>query len=89
MRRRVNGEAISETDWGSFQSLKVEKNQVGSEAEVGMSTKGEKDRSGRDLLRDTFPGSNARLRILLGCLVCFFSAFCEEVRNRPCLHSIL
>ena len=25
--------------------------------------------------RDTFPGSNARLRILLECLVCFFSAF--------------
>ena len=56
MRRRVNGEAISETDWGSFQSLKVEKNQVGSEAEVGMSIKGEKNQSGRDLLAGHFSG---------------------------------
>ena len=54
------------------------KHQVGSEAEVGMSTKGEKDQSGRNLLRDIFLGSNARLLILLGCLVCFFSAFCGK-----------
>ena len=54
-----------------------------------MSTKGEKDQSGGDLLRDIFPGSNARLLILLGCLVCFFSAFCGRGRNKPCLHSIL
>ena len=54
MRRRVNGEAISETDWGSFQSFKVKKNQVGLEAEVGRSTKGEKDQSGRDLLAGHF-----------------------------------
>ena len=74
MRRRVNGEAISETDWGSFQSLKVEKNQVGSEAEVVMSTKREKDQSGRDLGRDIFSGSNARLLIRLGCLAWFL--FC-------------
>ena len=43
---------------------------------MGMSTKREKDQSGRDLLRDTFLGSNTRLRILLGCLVCFLFAFC-------------
>ena len=43
--RRVNGEAIPETDWGSFQSLKVE-----------MSTKGERDQSGRDLLARHFSG---------------------------------
>ena len=76
MRRRVNGEAISETDWGSFQSLKVENTRLAQKLRWGISTKGEKDQSGRDLLRDTFPGSNARLQILLGCLVCFFSAFC-------------
>ena len=56
MRRKVNGEAISETDWGSFQILKVKKNQVGSEAEVGMSTKGEKDQSGRRPLAGHFSG---------------------------------
>ena len=31
--------------------------------------------------RDTFPGSNARLWILLGRLVCFFSAFCGRVKK--------
>ena len=60
---------------GLFPKLEGGKNQVGSEAKVGMSTKIEKDQSGRDLWRDTFPGSNARLLILLGCFVCFFSAF--------------
>ena len=75
MRRRVNGEAISETDWGSFQSLKVKKNQVGSEAEVGMSTKGEKDQSGRDLLarhffgfKRTFTDSAWMLSLFLFCV---------------------
>ena len=43
---------------------------------MGISTKREKDQSGRNLLRDIFLGSNVRLLILLGCLVCFFSAFC-------------
>ena len=61
---------------GLFPKLEGGKNLVGSEAEVGISTKGEKDQSGSDLGRDTFPGSNARLLILLGCLVCFFFAFC-------------
>ena len=35
MKRRVNGEAIFETDWGLFPKLEGGKNQVGSEAEVG------------------------------------------------------
>ena len=39
-----------------------------------MSTKGEKEQSGRDLWKDTFSGSNARLLILLGCLAWFL--FC-------------
>ena len=34
---------------GLFPKLEGGKNQVGSEAEVGISTKGEKDQSGRDL----------------------------------------
>ena len=59
---------------GLFPKLEGGKHQVGSEAEVGISTKGEKDQSGRDLWRDTFPGSNARLLILLGCLAWFL--FC-------------
>ena len=63
---------------GLFPKLEGGKHQVGSEAEVGMSTKGEKDQSGRNLLRDIFPGSNAHLLILLGCLVCFFSVFCGK-----------
>ena len=40
MRRRVNGEAISETDWGLFLKLEGGKNKVGSEAEVGNEYKG-------------------------------------------------
>ena len=76
MRRRVNEEAISEPDWGSFKSLKVEKNQVGSEAEVGMSIKGEKDQSGRDLLaghfsglKRTFMDSSGMLSLFLFCVL--------------------
>ena len=61
---------------GPFPKLEGGKHQVGSDVEVGINIKGEKDQSGRDLWRDTFPGSNARLLILLGCSVCFFSAFC-------------
>ena len=61
---------------GLFSKLEGGKHQVGSDAEVRISIKGEKDQSGRNLLREIFPGSNARLLILLGCLVCFFSAFC-------------
>ena len=44
---------------GLFPKLESGKHQVGSEAEVGIGTKGEKDQSGRDLWRGTFPGSDA------------------------------
>ena len=74
MRRRVNWEAISETDWSSFQSLKVKKNQVGLEAEVGMSTKGEKDQSGRDLLAGHFSGLKRKFTGSAGMLSLFL--FC-------------
>ena len=59
---------------GLFPMLEGGKHQVGSEAEVGISTKGEKDQSGRDLWRSTFPGSDAHLLIFLGCLASFL--FC-------------
>ena len=59
---------------GLFPKLEGGKHHVGSEAEVGISTKGEKDQSGRDLGRGTFPGSNAHLMIFLGCLAWFL--FC-------------
>ena len=75
---------------GIFSKLEGGKNQVGSEVEVGESVQKErKIKVEGTFWRDTFPGSNARLRILLGCLVCFFSAFCGRGKNRPCLHSIL
>ena len=50
--------------------------------EVGISIKGHRDQIGEDLWRDTFPGSNARLLILLGCLVLFFSAFCGRGKKK-------
>ena len=40
---------------GLFPKLEGGKHQVGTEVEVGISTKGEKDQSGRDLWRGTFP----------------------------------
>ena len=57
-----------------FPKLESGKNQVGSEVEVRISTKGEKDQSGKDLGRGTFPGSDAHLMIFLGCLAWFL--FC-------------
>ena len=59
---------------GLFPKLEGGKHQVGSEAEVGISTKGEKDQSGRDLWRGIFLGSDAHLMIFLGCLAWFL--FC-------------
>ena len=56
---------------GLFPRLEGEKHQVGSEAEVGIIIKGEKDQSGRDLWRGTFPGLDAYLLIFLGCLAWF------------------
>ena len=57
-----------------FPKLEGGKHHVGSEAEVGISTKGEKDQSGRNLWRGTFPGSDAHLMNFLGCLSWFL--FC-------------
>ena len=45
---------------GLFSKLEGGKHQVGSDAEVRISIKGEKDQSGRDLWRDIFPSSKAR-----------------------------
>ena len=59
---------------GIFPKLEGGKHQVGSEAEVGISIKGEKDQSGRDLWRGTFQSSDAHLLIFLGCLAWFL--FC-------------
>ena len=72
-----------------FPKLEGGKHQVGSEAEVGISIKGEKDKSGKDLWRGTFPGSDAHLRIFFRMLsLDSFRCFMEEVKNRPWLHSI-
>ena len=46
-----------------FLDLEGGKHEVGSEAEVGINIKGEKDQSGKDLWRGTFLGSNAHLLI--------------------------
>ena len=59
---------------GLFPKLQGGKHQVGSEAEVGISIKGEKYQSGRDLWIGTFPGSDAHLLIFLGYLAWFL--FC-------------
>ena len=49
---------------GLCPKLEGGKHQVGLEAKVGISIKGEKDHSGRDLL-GTFLGSDAHLLIFL------------------------
>ena len=64
------GKLIPRLIW-LFPKIEGGKNQVGSEAEVGISIKGEKDKSGRDLWRDTFPSSDAHLLIFLECLAWF------------------
>ena len=62
---------------GLFSKLEVGKHQVGSEAKVANRYKRrERSKVERTFWRDTFPGSNVCLLILLRCLVCFFSAFC-------------
>ena len=57
----MNGEAISETDWGSFQSLKERKTKRLRLLEVGISIKEHRDQIGRNLWRGTLPGSDTRL----------------------------
>ena len=54
MRRGVNGEAISKTDWVSFQSLKERKTKRFRLLEVGISIKGHRDQIGRNFWRETF-----------------------------------
>ena len=70
MRRGVIGEADPRLI-GLFPMLEGGKHQVGLEAEVGISIKGEKDQSGRDFLRGTFPGSDTHLLIFLRYLAWF------------------
>ena len=75
---------------GPFPKLEGGKHQVGSDAEVRISIKGEKDQSGRNFWRDIFSelkpafADSAWMRSLVS-----FLRFVEEVRNRPCLHSII
>ena len=61
---------------GLFSKLEGGKHQVGSEDEVGMSTKGEKDQRGRDLLarhfsgfKHTFTDSAWMLSLFLFCVL--------------------
>ena len=57
---------------------------------MGISTKGEKDQSGRNLGRGTFPGLGRTFDDFSRMLsLVYFLRFVEEVRNRPWLHSIL
>ena len=59
---------------GLFPKLEGGKHQVGSEVEVGISIKGEKDQSGRDLWRGSFSSSGTHLLIFSRCLALIF--FC-------------
>ena len=69
---------------GLFPKLEGGKHQVGLEAEVGISTKGEKDQSGRNLWRSTFPGLGRTFDDFSRMLsLVSFLHFVEEVRNRP------
>ena len=69
---------------GPFPKLEGGKNQVGSDAEVRISIKGEKDQSGRDLWWDIFSGLKHTFvdSAWMLSLVSFLS-FVEEVRNIP------
>ena len=57
---------------------------------MGIGTKREKDQSGRNLWRGTFPGLGRTFDDFSRMLsLVSFLRFVEEVRNRPWLHSIL
>ena len=75
---------------GPFPKLEGGKHQVGSDAEVRISIKGEKDQSGRDPWKGHFSGLKRTFAdsAWMLSLVSFLS-FVEEVRNVPWLHSIL
>ena len=77
---------------GLFPKLECGKHQVGSEDEVGISTKGEKDQNGRDVWRGTFSGLGlAQLYSLRDILIKFevspqpfepvFTPICENWFN--------
>ena len=75
---------------GLFPKLEGGKHQVGSEAEVGISTKGEKDQSGKEPLKVNFSGLGRTFDDFSRMLsLVSFLRFMEEVINRPWLHSIL
>ena len=75
---------------GLFPKLEGGKHQVGSEGEVRISTKGEKNQRGKDLWRSTFPGLGRTFDDFSRMLsLVSFLRFVEEVRNRPWLHSII
>ena len=61
---------------GLFSKLEDGKHQVGSEDEVGNQYNRRERSKWKGPLAGHFPGSNAHLLILLGCLVCLFSVFC-------------
>ena len=75
---------------GPFPKLEGGKHQVGSDAEVRISIKGEKDQSREDLGKGHFSGLKRMFAdsAWMLSLVSFLS-FVEEVRNIPWLHSIL
>ena len=86
----MNGEAISETDWGSFQSLKERKTKRLGWLEVGISIKGHRDQIGKDLGTDIFFGLKRTFADLAWMLsLVSYLRFVEEVRNIPRLHFIL
>ena len=91
IRRGVNGEAVFETEWGPFPKLEGGKHQVGSDAEVRISIKGEKDQSGRGILEGTFFSGLKRTFADSAWMLRLVSLlrFVEEVRNIPRLHFIL
>ena len=74
----------------TFPKLEGGKHQVGSDAEVRISIKGEKDQSKRNLWRDIISelkrafADSAWMRSLVS-----FLRLMEEVRNIPWLHSII
>ena len=75
---------------GPFPKLEGGKNQVGSDAEVRISIKGEKDQSGRGSWKGHFPGLKRTFVDSAWMLsLVSFLRFVEEVRNIPWLHSIL
>ena len=75
---------------GPFPKLEGGKHQVGSDAEVGISIKGEKDQSGGGYGKGHFSGLKRMFADSAWMLsLVYFLRFVEEVRNIPWLHFIL